>query len=29
MARMVMSEICVYQVKDGKIIANEFFYRLV
>ncbi len=26
--RMKMSEICVYEVKDGKIIADEFFYRM-
>ncbi|TDQ09472.1 nuclear transport factor 2 family protein [Pedobacter metabolipauper] len=26
--RMAMSEICVYEVKDGKIIADEFFYRM-
>jgi ketosteroid isomerase-like protein len=25
--RMRISEICVYEVKDGKIIADEFFYR--
>jgi len=24
--RMKMSEICVYEVKDGKIVADEFFY---
>ncbi|MBB5437046.1 hypothetical protein HDC92_000714 [Pedobacter sp. AK017] len=26
--RMAMSEICVYEVKDGKIVADEFFYRM-
>ncbi|QNN42363.1 SnoaL-like domain-containing protein [Pedobacter roseus] len=26
--RMKMSEICVYEVKDGKIVADEFFYRM-
>lgn len=26
--RMAMSEICVYEVKDGKIIADEFFYSM-
>lgn len=26
--RMPMSEICVYEVKDGKIVADEFFYRM-
>ncbi|MGM9478287.1 SnoaL-like domain-containing protein [Pedobacter sp. GSP4] len=26
--RMKMSEICVYEVKDGKIIADNFFYRM-
>lgn len=26
--RMNMSEIAVYEVKDGKIIADEFFYRM-
>ncbi|WP_316791366.1 nuclear transport factor 2 family protein [Pedobacter frigoris] len=26
--RMSMSEICVYEVKDGKIVADEFFYRM-
>ncbi len=26
--RMAMSEICMYEVKDGKIIADEFFYRM-
>lgn len=26
--RIKMSEICVYEVKDGKIIAEEFFYRM-
>jgi len=26
--RIQMSEICVYEVKDGKIIADEFFYRM-
>lgn len=26
--RMAMSEICVYEVKDGKIAADEFFYRM-
>ena len=24
--RMMMSEICVYKVKDGKIISEEFFF---
>ena len=24
--RMVFNEICVYQVKDGKIISEQFFY---
>ena len=26
--RMGMSEIAVYQVKDGKIVADEFFYEM-
>jgi len=26
--RMKMSEIAVYEVKDGKIVADEFFYRM-
>lgn len=26
--RMAMSEICIYEVKDGKIIADEFFYSM-
>ncbi|HMI02474.1 MAG TPA: nuclear transport factor 2 family protein [Pedobacter sp.] len=26
--RMAMSEICVYEVKDGKIVAEEFFYSM-
>jgi ketosteroid isomerase-like protein len=26
--RMAMSEICVYEVKDGKIASDEFFYRM-
>jgi sulfur relay (sulfurtransferase) DsrC/TusE family protein len=26
--RMPMSEICVYEVKDGKIVSDEFFYRM-
>ncbi|RZL50706.1 MAG: nuclear transport factor 2 family protein [Pedobacter sp.] len=26
--RMAMSEICVYEVKDGKIIADQFFYNM-
>jgi ketosteroid isomerase-like protein len=26
--RMPMSEVCVYEVKDGKIVADEFFYRM-
>ncbi|MES2828065.1 MAG: nuclear transport factor 2 family protein [Bacteroidota bacterium] len=26
--RMAMSEIAVYEVKDGKIVADEFFYRM-
>lgn len=26
--RNKMSEICVYEVKNGKIIAEEFFYRM-
>lgn len=26
--RMAMTELCVYEVKDGKIIAEEFFYNL-
>ncbi|TCC88582.1 nuclear transport factor 2 family protein [Pedobacter frigiditerrae] len=26
--RIKMSEICVYEVKDGKIVADEFFYRM-
>jgi len=26
--RMKMSEICVYEVKEGKIVADEFFYRM-
>ena len=24
--RMVMEEVCLYQVKDGKIVREEFFY---
>ena len=24
--RMTMDEVCVYQVKDGKVIAEQFFY---
>lgn len=27
-SRMKLREICVYEVKDGKIIADEFFYRM-
>ncbi|MNY32452.1 SnoaL-like domain protein [compost metagenome] len=26
--RMPMSEICVYEVQDGKIVADEFFYKM-
>ena len=26
--RMTMSEICVYEVKDGKIIKDSFFYNM-
>lgn len=26
--RMKLSELCVYEVKDGKIISDEFFYRM-
>ena len=26
--RMAMDEICVFEVKDGKIIAEEFFYNI-
>lgn len=26
--RIAMSELCVYEVKDGKIVADEFFYRM-
>ncbi|MEP6582888.1 MAG: nuclear transport factor 2 family protein [Ginsengibacter sp.] len=26
--RMMMSEICVYHVKDGKIISEEFFFSM-
>lgn len=26
--RMAFTELCVYQVKDGKIVAEEFFYNL-
>ncbi len=26
--RMTMSEICVYEVKDGKIIKDNFFYNM-
>jgi len=26
--RMKMSEICVYEVQDGQIVADEFFYRM-
>lgn len=26
--RMAMSEVCVYRVADGKIIADEFFYNM-
>ena len=26
--RMAMTELCVYEIKDGKIIAEEFFYNL-
>ena len=26
--RMAMSEIAVYQVKDGRIVADEFFYEM-
>jgi hypothetical protein len=26
--RMRLSEICVYEVKEGKIIYDEFFYRI-
>ncbi len=26
--RMKMSEVCVYEVKDSKVVADEFFYRM-
>jgi hypothetical protein len=26
--RMAISEICVYEVQNGKIVADEFFYRI-
>lgn len=26
--RMAMNEICVYEVKDGKIVKDNFFYRM-
>ncbi len=26
--RMMMSEICVYKVKDGKIVSEEFFFSM-
>lgn len=26
MGRMVMEEICVYEVKDGKIVSEQFFF---
>ena len=26
--RMMMSEICVYKVKDGKIVSEEFFFSV-
>ena len=26
--RMAFTELCVYQVKDGKIVAEEFFYNV-
>lgn len=26
--RSMMSEVCVYEVKDGKIVAENFFYNL-
>jgi len=26
MGRMKMEEICVFQVKDGKVISEQFFY---
>lgn len=26
--RMAFAELCVYQVKDGKIVAEEFFYNV-
>jgi hypothetical protein len=26
MGRMQMEEVCVYQVKDGKIVSEQFFY---
>jgi ketosteroid isomerase-like protein len=28
MGRMAMKEIAVYEVKDGKIVAEEFFYKI-
>ncbi len=26
--RMMMSEICLYRVKDGKIVSEEFFFSM-
>lgn len=26
--RMTMNEVCVYEVKDGKIISDQFFYNM-
>lgn len=26
--RMKLKEVCVYEVKDGKIISDQFFYRM-
>jgi hypothetical protein len=28
MGRMDMSEICVYRVRDGKIVHEQFFYNM-
>ncbi|AOM78776.1 nuclear transport factor 2 family protein [Pedobacter steynii] len=26
--RMPMSEVCVYEVKDGRIVSDQFFYKM-